>query len=258
MRTVSELIFSALGKPEVSGLKREKKKDICCVCGVYQGDIQKKDAFGSVYTNFDRLQGSSDTVCDCCYVMLKERRLRISSWIVTENKLYCYKREELEHVIFLDIETPFCCYITTSFKKLGQVKVKLNCSSQAFFIQFEETPVWFVPESVKDVYKIMKKQYSILPGEDGKETPKTYFTKQEIRSGDYSYKRIIEYGIEELREDNVELSKFRGGSVFELLLYVLNKGERLGKRSEPKQALSGGGSDNGGVEVDGLGQYRFF
>lgn len=222
------LIWQAIGCPDTPGDLKLVEEGLCAFCGEHQGRIRSADTFGSAFTNTDRLLNpSSSVVCQYCYTALREPTLRSSSWIISPSGVHYFKREDTSLVLFGAKDAPFILYVTTSFKKIGQAKVKLNFDVNDFVLQFEEIPVRFVPRDLEKAWESMRIFYSIPKSEEEKAQPKSFFTKKEILTGDFHYQRISAFGIDRWREIDREIAPLRNGAVLDLLLYALNQ-EKLG------------------------------
>lgn len=225
--TPQELIWLALGKPEPQKMKKQAKESWCALCGMQKGTIRKGDILGSGFTNWDKTRRpESESVCVHCWACLRSehaRQLRSSNWIATPGGMQFFKRNEIASHLFGSKEIPFCFYVTTSFKKLGTVKVELQTNPGKFLVQFEEIPVFFDAADHKPIFDIITLFYSIPKEEEQKKQPKSFFTKAEIETGNYKPHRIREFGIEDWHEFENVLQKWRGSSVFPLLIFAANQ-----------------------------------
>ncbi len=239
----TELVWQALGRPPQPKELKKATQDTCCFCGVHQGDVRKQDVFSGAFTNWDRLMNpSSDAVCLYCFTCLRgehSRQLRISSWLATPTGLKTFKRGEIAGVLFGEKETPFCIYATTSFKKIGVVKVVVNNNPRRFQVQLEEVSTIFDMDEHRELWETMRLFYSMPVCEQEKKQPKSFFTKAEIQTGAYQMHRIKDFGLLEWREKERIIAKYRGSGIMQLLIYALNQ-EKLGRaKIEKKEKPSG-------------------
>jgi len=245
--------------------------DTCCFCGIREGNIPAKKIFSSSYTNFDLLRNkSSKTLCECCVVVMKTLSFRQSSWIANVKGITLFKRDEAAKILFSEKEIPFSIYITTSFKKLGQLKATTSHNSNVFNVQFEEIQLLFDVEKLRETWEIVRLFYSIPEKEQEKKNPCSFFTKEEMRTGNYKFNRIRNFGLPEWREKEKTLKKKRGSSAFELLLYIVNQenhkkkenisGKTTGKTKIEGRRLPDDGKrlDIPGMEIDQMGQRKWF
>lgn len=235
--------LSCLGEKDFPE-KRSKKKELCCFCANHDGDIHAKDCFGDNFTNFDLFRNAkSGTVCDHCYKTLKNNTLRQSSWLVSNNTYHKIEREEIMPILMGEKEIPFCVYITTSFKKHGQIKAQIAYSQDFFPVLFEEIPLVFSKKTAGILHGVMRDFYSAVPDKPKKNTSKTplfeevervgvpaknaasWFTKAEMRTGEYKLSRIKEYGISKWQEKEAILAPHRGSPIFDLVLHGTNQEE---------------------------------
>lgn len=208
----TELIYHAAGSPPVETVPAT---GICAVCGaeITEG-VPIKKVVSSAFTDWNMLADiNASHVCKACKWCIKEPKTRRSQYIATENWLEYFKRETIEHWLFFPPCPPFVFFVTSSYKKHGSFRAKVNGSRDLFYIQFEDRQILFSPNKYKELFELMKRMYA------------TFNKTQEIGTGNYIQKRIMEYGIEKWRQDEEVLKKYRGSQVFELLLYALNKPE---------------------------------
>lgn len=226
-QTPQQIIWSGIGKPTCEITHPKKNPVKCAFCGIGQGVVRFKDVFGSGFTNQDRLSNpTSDYVCMPCWGCFRSenaRQLRISSWIATQHDIVFLKRDMIADVLFCEKATPFCFYVTSSFKKIGAAKVSTNNDSRHFVLQFEEIPIVVDCNEHKPLFDVIDLFYSIPESEIEKKQPSSFFTKDEMRTGNYKFHRIREFGIEEWREKESVIRKYRGSAILELLLLVVNQ-----------------------------------
>lgn len=262
-------------------LKRIKEEP-CCLCGVLAGDIPAKKIISSAFTNWDLLRNpGSETICDYCAIAIKTLRLRQSSWVATPKAITLISRDKIANMLFAPISTPFIFNVTTSFKKLGQIKAPVNADSQQFIVQFEDEQVVFSPSIADPIYRVMCVFYSI-PANDERKNALGFFTKTEMRTGEYKYGRIQNFGQANWEAGEKILKQHRRAPFFRLLLHALNQ-EKLGiagrniikkeknnadkppvetragtEKNSEGTPLDGQGLDLPDLEVDSLGQCKWF
>ena len=133
------------------------------------------------------------------------------------------KRGDISIAIFDNLSIPNAIYITTSYKKHGSFKTRINHRKDKIYIQFEETGVWLIREDAKKILKQIEILYSIPDCEVKKKQPKSFFTKDEILYGNYSMHRVRAFGTAELMDVETFLSEFRDSPQYALLIYIANK-----------------------------------
>jgi len=217
----TELIYQAAGSPAV---KIEPTNSFCAVCGkeISEG-VPTKKVVSSSFTDWNILVDmTASHICKACTWCIKEPKMRRSQYIATEHELIYFKRDDIEKYLFNPPEPPFVFFITSSYKKHGSFRARMNDSQKLFYIQFEDRQILFSPNKYRNLFELMKKMYLV-------------FNKtQEIGKGDYIQKRVFEYGLKQWQQDEAILKQYRGSQVFELLLYALNKPEEAKKKQEKK------------------------
>lgn len=224
---ITQFIYDSLGSPEIAGKPLSGQ---CCMCGSGNGELASKDFLKSSFTNWDVLKSpESQTICPACAGCLSINPLRKSSWVATCTELRYLKREEMSTAIFGELPFPNAIYITTSYKKHGSFKTRINHMAEKIYIQFEETGVLLNREEAKKILGIIELLYSIPQCEDQKKQPKSFFTKDEILHGNYAMHRMRAFGTGELAEIETALRAHRGSPQFSLLIYIANK-KKSGRR----------------------------
>ena len=217
----THLIYDAMGAPPIDAAPAD---GICCLCGSVLGEWERKRFIKEGFTNQDQLRASdSQAVCSACAVCLDEPKMRTSSWIAVPCGLRWLKRDDFWSLLFSRIPTPFVLYFTTSFKKHGSFKALINYSSDEFYVQFEETGITFRPEQWREPARTIQALYSVAPTEQWKKQPRTWFTKEEIRTGNYRQHRIREYGLDRWHEMETIISPLRPSPVFGMLVHAVNQ-----------------------------------
>lgn len=230
--TPTYLVWQAIGSPKAPIMPKTTKEELCSFCGVHRGIIRKQDVFGSGFTNFDRCaNNNSNAVCPYCYHCLRsESKLRTSNWIASRSGIRYFKRNEIADILFGGKETPFCLYITTSWKKIGVIKVVVNNNPYDFVVQFEETPIAVDTNKFRELWATIQSLYSCSVEEQDKKLPKSFFTKAEIRTGQYQFHRIQAFGLLDWRTAESIIAPFRGTGILDLLLFAANQ-EKLGRHA---------------------------
>lgn len=215
----TELIYCAAGSPVVESVQVE---GICAVCGreVSEG-VPIKKVVSSSFTDWNILVDmTASHVCKACKWCIKEPKMRRSQYIATEGELIYFKRDDIGKYLFNPPEPPFVFFVTSSYKKHGSFRARVNDSRKLFYVQFEDKQILFSPNKYRELFELMKRMYLI-------------FNKvMEIGKGDYIHKRVFEYGLSNWKRDEAILQRYRGSQVFELLVYALNKPAEAIKKLE--------------------------
>lgn len=221
MMKATELIHKAAGSPSVEVVPAD---GICAVCGksIAEG-VPIKKVMSNSFTDWNTLADmTASHVCAACKWCIKEPKMRRSQYIATKDELIFFKRDDIEKYLFDPPEPPFVFFVTSSYKKHGSFRARVNESQKLFYVQFEDRQILFSPNKYCDLFELMKKMYLV-------------FNKvQEIGKGHYIQKRVFEYGLEQWQNDEAILKQHRGSQVFGLLLYALNKPEEAIKKQEAK------------------------
>ncbi|MEA3324440.1 MAG: hypothetical protein U9Q37_04795 [Euryarchaeota archaeon] len=222
MFNATELIYRAAGSPEVQTVPAT---GICAVCGneISEG-IPIKKVVSSAFMDWNVLANmSASHVCAACKWCIKEPKLRRSQYMATDSGLTYFKRDDIEKYLFDPPEPPFVFFVTSSYKKHGSFKARVNGSRDLFYVQFEDRQILFSPNKYKELFGLMHRMYLV-------------FNKvNEIGNGDYIHKRVFEYGLKQWQRDEATLKQYRGSQVFELLVYALNKPEEAIIKQETKR-----------------------
>jgi hypothetical protein len=232
----TELIYHALGKPEVENL--EPHEGVCAICGkpITEG-VKISKVVSGTFTNWNELAvPSSQYACKECALMFQgeySKQLRRSSFVATAKEVIFFKNSDLAQYLFSPPQPPFVFAVTTSFKKHNAFRSFVSYSKDKFLIRYEDAVVIFDRLHALRVFRAMIKLY--YGG----------FTKSEIELGNYSFKRMMDYGNECLQLEE-ELSIERGSPLFDLLITALPAQRRenfmkiqRGKKNERKTRKGG-------------------
>ncbi len=204
------------------------KVGLCKMCGynTEHGFAAKDYIKEARFTNSDLLKyRSSEVICESCAACLKEPKLRRSSFICSDKGLQYLVKNDIENVLFNMqdyVSGEFVVCITQSFKKHNSFRARVNYNTSKFYIREEDDEYIFDVDSMRDYYKIINELY-------------LYFTKEEIRTGQYDSMQILKYFNSNLDEsmtfDNFfekdkKIAQIRGSKQFDLLLHILNSENR--------------------------------
>lgn len=213
--TNTEIIYSALCSPEV---ECEDIKTNCLICGkpIKQGVKAKKVLSGN-FTNWSDCKCmTSQYICKECACVIKERNVRINSFVADKNKLHLLKKNDIEEYLFnLDkyISGEFVVGITLSFKKHNSFRCRVNNNTKNYYIREEDREYLFEVNKLKPVYQKLSEAY-------------LQFSKEEIQTGQYKMISIEQFGIEKFQEYESIFKQYRGSAQFNLLLYIMNSEKR--------------------------------
>ena len=228
--TPQDLIYSAFGRPTFDHHTAEGR---CCLCGIHEGVYDRKRSIKTGFTDFAYLKApESQAICPACASVFTEPLLKRKSWIVFPDRIEYLPRDVLWTLLFgwRSDETPFAIYITTSWKKHGSFKTRINYSWTKYYVQFEQVGLEFEPALWRAVGQTMELFYSIPKQEEHKKQPKSFFTKDQIRTGVYPQYRVRAFGLKAFEEAEGLLAPVRTQSAFPMLVFALNQ-QKLGKEA---------------------------
>lgn len=139
MHTV-DLIAEALSQEQKCKLPETPKENICCVTGDYVQTISKKHLFGSSFCDHQLLKvPTSDYVGINAWYAFKygylsdpqKKKLKTpetqSCWFADGKTFKEFKKIEIRKLfLFGSPNTPWACWVTTSYKKHGALRAPIN------------------------------------------------------------------------------------------------------------------------------------
>lgn len=213
---------------------------VCAFTGqpIKQG-IRKKDAISNVFTDHAYLKYPSDYISIDAYLCIKEvietekgaNALRNYSFFVSEDGLELLPRDKIltrmlmnrtdKRKQFGDNSFPFVFCVTQGGKKHLTYKATVNYNNERYIITTDFWDVEFgINAQMLKLVGACQRFYAIIP--DSKEDA-TWFTKDEILTGNYQSKRIETYGIDDwTRLENV-IKPYHNTPLLRLLTFALNK-----------------------------------
>lgn len=191
--------------------------------GVLMNDLIKK-----TFTDHELIKFKSDYVNIGIALMLEnfegKQGLRNFSFYADHSELTLLKRENILKLLMDIKNTPFQIGITYSGKKHIAYKAPINYNADSYQVVTDLGIVNFEKEKVLKIIDIAQKWYTVLPGKKELSTLPTYFTKEQIKGlSNPNHKQIEAYGLQKYFKESHELDKFRGTSLFNLIIYCLNK-----------------------------------
>lgn len=213
----TEIIYTAMKASFEDNL--EIVDSCCLMCGKeIKAGIKVKKVLSGNFTNLSECKDlKSEYVCKECTFCLKNADLRKNNIICDKEHMYLLKKNELENYLFnLEkylTEKEFLVAVTTSFKKHNTFRCKVNSDYKKFYIREEDKEYLFDVKKMKYLYKLLNKAY-------------LYFSKEEIKSGQYNLISLEQFGIEKFNKYETEFKKYRGSHQFNFLIYILNSEKR--------------------------------
>lgn len=197
--------------------KVEQIQTKCSLCGKeVDKAVNLKNVVSDNFTNYEFFKYKTDYICVNCAKCIKDDKLRKHNFIADNSKIILFKQLDIEKYIFniADyIEVPFVFAITRSFKKHNSFKCNINYDYNNFYIQEEDRKYIFYVKEMKNLYEILNIAY-------------LNFTKDELITGNYNFYSIEKYGLENFKQLEETLKRYRGTHQFDLLIYMLNSEKR--------------------------------
>lgn len=155
MKTFSRTLLHASKENPLPG----QTKGTCCMCGAYteKGNPKK---FGSNFTCADYLE-PGDVICEYCqYLVKNSNTYRRTMFILTENKFYKFKKDEIKEVLFnLPTDEDFYVYLTQTWQKLGYVlmnKARNTPGTGTVTVVMDYDVITYQQEQLEQYYKIVR------------------------------------------------------------------------------------------------------
>jgi len=203
MITVSQLIYGAEMPPTGHP---------CALCG--QPFASELFKVSDTFTNWDRLRSpASELACPACAACLAMPSLRRGSWVAHDGRAEMLPRERLHEVLFQPPEPPFAIYITSSFKKHGFFKARVNLGRGHFYVQFEEVGIEFEPARWTAIWEVLWDFYN------------HGFSKRELLHGGYAQRKVRAFGCQDWWAFEELLRPRRHEPAFALLVHALYREE---------------------------------
>lgn len=213
----TEIIYKASGSPEVPNIESVEEVN-CLICGkkIKEGVLSKNVLSGN-FTNWgDCFDRTSDHICKECAFCMKERTIRVNSFISDSEKLYLLKKNDIEEYLFnLEkyVEGEFVIGLTQSFKKHNSFRCRVNTNPKCFYIREEDREYLFNILELEPVYKLLNEAY-------------LQFSKEELLTGQYKFISIEQFGLEQFEKYETVFKKYRGSPQFDIMVYLMNSEKR--------------------------------
>jgi hypothetical protein len=214
-------------------LKVHQVDSICAFTGekIIEG-ILMKDLIKKTFTDHELIKFNSDYASIDIALLIEEviksekgfNSLRNYSFYADELKLELLKRKNILELL-LDIPNkPFQIGITFSNKKHIAYKAPINFDTENYQVVTDLGVVNFDKNKAIKIIEIVQKWYTVLPEKKETTALPTYFTKEQIKGLSIpNHKQIEAYGLQKYFKEFQKLDKFRGTSLFNLIIYCLNK-----------------------------------
>ena len=225
----TELIAKNLENKDLLPIK-ENINAICCFSGepITEG-VLKKDVLSSNFTDTQYLRYDSKyisvSIAQCMQPISSDGRasLRNYSFFATENELRLLQRSEIWELIISEKATPFVLCVTYNGKKHVSYTAQPQYRNDVFSVYTDAGEVEVDFSVLGELTPILTSWYSIVKGKEKAATPPTYFTKDEILTGEIGNNKIQSYGVEKYFQENQILEKYRNLPILKLLVFILQK-----------------------------------
>ena len=195
--------------------------------GVLMKDLIKKTFTDQELIKFNSNHASIDIALLIEEVIKTEKgfnSMRNYSFYADEAKLELLKRENILELLLLIPKIPFQVGVTYSNKKHLAYKAPVNFSTENYQVITDLGIVNFERQKAIQIIEIAQKWYTVLPEKKETSALPTYFTKEQIKGlSNPNHKQIEVYGLQKYFKESQELDKFRGTSLFNLIIHCLNK-----------------------------------
>lgn len=189
----------------------------CWLCGgpIHGRGQPVKKMIKPTFTDRDRARAlQSESICPGCCFCLSFRELRNYSIVAINNKLMHPTRPELKDLLLDPPEPPFIFCIAESGQKWVHFKSEVAYSRDGYPVQMEDTRLTVQVGELKKILDIIETLYTV-------------FTKEEIRTGQFSLNRIKQFGLARFQDWANLSEKYRGTRLFDLSLFVAQKREDI-------------------------------
>ncbi len=203
----------------------------CWLCGGETGGRGQpiKRMIKDTFTDRDRARAlHSQSICPGCCFSLSFRELRNYSILATDKSLRHPDRPTMRELLLDPPGPPFLLCIAVSGQKWVHFKGEIAYSRDGFPVQMEDTRITVDVTTLRKMLNLAETLYTV-------------FTKEEIRTGQYSLNRIKQFGLARFQDMASLADKYRGYRLFNLALFVAQKQEDIpgpepDRKEEEKQA----------------------
>lgn len=153
----------------------------------------------------------------------KLRSLRHFSFYCDEQELRFLKRDQMLNLLMQPPRVPFVLGISEGGQKHVGYKTPVAYDAERFIVGSDYGLFMFDRATAAELLPVLQAMYSVVPGKEKQAT--TWFTKDEILTGDYAPSKINAFGVDRLIESENQIAAHRHSTFFRFLVYVLNKSE---------------------------------
>lgn len=149
--------------------------------------------------------------------------LRNYSFLATNDNLELLNRDTLFDVLLSEKQTPFVLAVTYNGKKHISYKTRPQYNNKKYTVFTDLGEVDVNMRHVNEFLPVIQSWYTVVRGKEATAAQPTYFTKDEILSGDVPRHKIEAYGIDAFFKETAMLEKYRGLPLLKLFIHTLKK-----------------------------------
>ena len=167
----------------------------------------------------------SKSLCMACAGLQKQRPFRLYSMLATEDGVRHLARASWAEILTNPPEPPWAACLAVSGQKHLFYKTQVNYQNKIVYVQMEDLGIRFDPGELAVLLGAVENLYRI-------------FTKDEISTGYYSSRRVLQYGMREFEQDEWHVKHYRGERLLNLAVWIARRDEdaREAKLQEAKIA----------------------
>lgn len=217
-----QILLNAAGNPEYEG----GHYGVCRVCGAGGDGIQFSSWVRNTFTDHDKLV-AGDILCKSCQFAFDESSMLLARRVGKEKP---QRMRNYSHFVVCGEWIPLSKGDKARMTECLRRKPELTAiaTSGQKHIIFRAQPGWWQIEE-QSTLPLDGELWSIL---DTVESLYAVFSKNEIETGRYSQRRMMEFGLAEFLHMENQIKLERGTLAFELAIFLATKGDEGGGVSE--------------------------
>lgn len=194
---------------------RDVPDERCWMCGgLTQGrGMLVADRITEMFSDIHLMRWKeSRSLCEGCAALQSQKPFRLYSSLITEGGVRHVARATWAEVLPNPPEPPWTACLAVSGQKHLFFKTQVNRQNSLVYVQMEDLGIRFDPAELRDLLEVVERLYTV-------------FAKDEILNGDYSSRRVQQYGISEFERDDWYVAKYRGERLLQLAVWIARKDE---------------------------------
>lgn len=241
----TQLLYAAAGAPPVPGAETTDSAR-CWLCGgaLDGSGVPRRQAVKATFTDHDCARApESGAFCAACAWIMAERndaltartskdkpqRGRNYSHFVKAGAWYPLSKAQKGDMRTLLLEPPFpeLAVIADSGQKHLVFKARANPpDAAAGWVQFEEQAIWVDPAQLAETLELIDALYVM-------------FSKEEIGTGAYNHRRILDFGLERWHALETKVRPLRNRTFFHLALFLAQRSDDDGRATDDGRRPAG-------------------